>query len=103
MEQAFRLSLRKHKMYCNGISFIQYEILDKIQYGLQSRMTNCEKINIYLTSANGFQLFIKMCDDAIDKILKEEVEESISGSQLSRCNQLIAIREAIDGATKTLR
>ena len=103
LEQAFRIGLRKHKMNMNGVSFFQYEIVEKTRSGLQLRMSDCEKMNVYLCSADGFKSFIKLCDDAIKKILKEEVEESISGSQLSRCNQLVAIREAIARATKNLR
>ena len=69
---------------------------------MQVRLHDCEKMNVYLLSSNGFKFFIDICNNAI-KNIQEDVEESISGAQLSRINQLIALREAVNDASKTIR
>lgn len=69
---------------------------------MQTRLHPCEKMNIYLTSSNGFTWFTDMCNNAI-KCIQDEAQHSISGAQLSRINQLIALREAVKEASKTIR
>ena len=102
IEATFRVTLKKHEKNYNGVDFFQYSILKLTGSGMQVRLHDCEKMNVYLLSSNGFKFFIDICNNAI-KNIQEDVDESISGAQLSRINQLIALREAVNDASKTIR
>ena len=102
MEQAFRLSFRKHEKKFNGVNFYQYEIVKLTGSGMQSRMHDAEKIYCYLASSNGMKFFTKLCKDAIDKI-NRKTRESVSAKQLSQINLLLALKEGVEKETENFR
>lgn len=103
MEQAFRLTYRKHEKKFNGVTFYQYEIVKLTGTGMQSRMHDCEKMFLYLASSNGLEFFSILCDEAYHQIYEIEAGETISATQMSRLNLLLALKKGVEEGAKGLR